>query len=367
MIPEERILAVFERRSIDRVPWNIRPEFWYIVNKARGTLPEKYRGVDIVDICREWGASWRCYSGYFVDSFVKVAYNGDLRFITREKGRLTITEIETPAGTVRETRLRDEEGFSSRIIEYPLKELKDIKPIVYMLEHLHVKFDHEVYERMRRHLGGHGILSYFFPRTPFQRLMINLAGVERTIKLVFRYPSEMEGLMEEIKMANDQFYEVMASTPIKIFNLGENIDVRMTSPKLFEKYCLPYYQERGDYLHKHGKFVHIHVDGWAKPLLPLLKETGLDGVEAFTVKPVGDMTLGDIKRALGDEMILIDGIPFIYFLPDIISLEKFDRFVKKIISMFSDNLILGISDELPPPADENRVKRVSRIIDELYK
>ena len=39
MIPEERILAVFERRSIDRVPWNIRPEFWYIVNKARGNSP----------------------------------------------------------------------------------------------------------------------------------------------------------------------------------------------------------------------------------------------------------------------------------------------------------------------------------------
>ena len=85
-MPEERILAVFERSSIDRVPWNIRPEFWYIVNRARGTLPEKYRGLDIVDICREWGASWRCYSGYFVDSFVKVTYDGDLKFILGKKG-----------------------------------------------------------------------------------------------------------------------------------------------------------------------------------------------------------------------------------------------------------------------------------------
>jgi uroporphyrinogen-III decarboxylase len=173
--------------------------------------------------------------------------------------------------------------------------------------------------------------------------------------------------MEDIKASNDKFYEVLAQSPVEILNLGENIDSRITSPRLFEKYCVPYYQERSDYLHKHGKYVHIHVDGWAKPILPLLRETGLDGVEALTVEPVGDMTLEDIKKALGDEMVLLDGIPFIFFIPEAISLEKFDKFVEKIISMFPDNLVLGISDELPPPSDESRVKRVSEIIDRISR
>ena len=64
-------------------------------------------------------------------------------------------------------------------------------------------------------------------------------------------------------------------------------------------------------------------------------------------------------------MILIDGIPFIYFMPEAVSLNEFDEFARRIISIFHDNLVLGISDELPPPADEGRVRRVSEIIDEM--
>lgn len=367
MNPYERILAVFEGTGKDRVPWNIRLEFWYLVNKAKGTLPPKYLGLSILDVCRKWGASWRSYSGYFVDSFVEVTYGGDVRFDIREKDKVTVTLIKTPVGTLRQASVRDESGFSSRITEYPIKGLEDFKPLGYILENVKVRFDPETYERMKRNLEGNGLLSYFFPRTPLQALMISYAGVERTIKLLFRHPSEVEGFMEVIERSNDKFYEVIGSSPVKILNLGENIDVRITSPKLFKKYCLPYYQKRSSYLHKKGKFVHIHIDGWAKPLLPFLKETGLDGVEALTVKPVGDMTLEDIKKTLSDEIILIDGIPFIYFLPDIVNLKKFDGFIEKIISMFPNNLVLGISDELPPPADESRVERVSRIIDRLYR
>ena len=51
-------------------------------------------------------------------------------------------------------------------------------------------------------------------------------------------------MMEDIKRSFDRFYEVMAQTPVKIFNLGGNIGVKIISPRLFEKYCLPYYQEK---------------------------------------------------------------------------------------------------------------------------
>ena len=110
----ERILAVFEGTSKDRVPWNIRPEFWYLVNKANGTLPTNYAGLSILDVCREWGASWRSYSGYFVDSFVKVTYSGDVEFTSREMGNVTVTLTKTPIGTLRQVSVRDESGFSSR-------------------------------------------------------------------------------------------------------------------------------------------------------------------------------------------------------------------------------------------------------------
>ncbi len=363
----EDILAVFERRPKGRVPWNVRHEFWYVVNKARGTLPPKYAGMSILDVCREWGASWRRYSGSYTDSFVAIETTGDIEYTTQQDGKSTILRIKTPYGMLRQVSLKDELGFSSRYVEYLVKGVDDFKPLSYVLENIHVKFVREVYDRMSRELGGYGIVSYFFPRSALQSLMINYAGVERTVSLLFRHRSAVEGFMKAVERHNDRFYESLGSSPVKILNLGENIDVRITSPALFRKYCLPVYQKRSEYLHRKGKFVHVHVDGWAKPLLPMLRETGLDGVEALTVKPTGDMTLEDIEKSLGDEMVLLDGIPYIYFLPDVVSLRKFDAFVKKIVATFPNNLILGISDELPPPADETRVSRVTKIIDKLER
>jgi hypothetical protein len=365
MKADERILAVFEGKPRDRVPWNIRPEFWYKVNKAQGTLPSIYQGMSLIEVCRDWGASWRCYSGYFGDIFVKVTYE-DVKFTKKTEDSSEITLIETPVGTLRQVSVKDELGFSSRTMEYLVKGLEDLKPLRYMLENVEVRFNHETYQKMKDDVGDDGIVSCCFPRSPLQRLMLNYAGVERAIKLLFRYPPEIEAFMDVVSRSNDQFYEVLGSSPIKLLNLGENIDSRITSPKLFKKYCLPCYQTRCEYLHKRNKFVHIHVDGWAKPLLPLLRGSGVDGVEALTVKPVGDMTLEDIKEALGDEIVLLDGIPYIYFVPDAVSLREFDNFVRKIITMFPDNLVLGISDELPPPGDGARVKRVSEIISKEF-
>ena len=85
-----------------------------------------------------------------------------------------------------------------------------------------------------------------FPRSPYQRLILEYMSLERTLRFLIRYRSEIEEFMKVIKASNDMFYSVMADTPIKIFNLGENIDGRMTSPKIFERYCLPYYRERAD-------------------------------------------------------------------------------------------------------------------------
>jgi len=364
--PSERILAVFEKRQFDRVPWNIRHECWYFTRKAKGDIPSELKGLSLAEICSRLGASWRCYLGYFVKNAVKVKFKGDITVKREDIDRLSVTYIETPKGTLRTIYKRDELGITRRALEYPVKSLEDFKPLIYLLENVEVTFDYQIYNQLKMLVNGNGIISFFFPRTPLQALFYNYMGIERTIKFLFRYKTEVEGLMEHIERYNDLFYEVIATTPIKILNLGENIDARITSPKLFSKYCLPRYQERSSYLHKRGKYVHIHIDGYARPILHLLRDTGLDGVEALTPKPVGDFTLEDLKKALSDEMILIDGIPYIFFLPSV-SKDLLVKFVKKIVALFPNNLVLGISDELPPPSDYRRVRLVSELLEDLYK
>jgi len=373
---EENIMAVFRRAPREKPPWMPRMEHWYHVNSFLGKLPPRYRGMSLVDIYKDLNACWRCYMGYYTESAVEVTYEGEVEVkghigVTyggpeSRVGRRVVTVIKTPLGELRQVEQWGEWGFSSRIVEYPVKSVRDFKILSYVLENMEVRFNYEKYRKLEAELKGQGMIWYFFPRTPLQRLLIDYVGIERTYKFLFRHRAEVEDFMEVIKQTDDKFYRVMAESPIKVFNFGDNIDARITPPKLFEKYCLPYYQERSDFLHKRGKFIHCHVDGYAKPLLPFFKEAGWDGVEALTARPVGDMTLEEIKKALGDELILIDGIPYIYFLPTI-SYHEFEKCVKRVLELFWDNLILGISDELPPTGDIERVRRVPMIIDEVAR
>ena len=103
-----------------------------------------------------------------------------------------------------------------------------------------------------------------------------------------------------------------------------------------------------------------------KPLLPLVKETGLDAIEAITPLPLGDVTLEEIKQGLGDEVFLIDGIPAVYF-DETFPVEVLEQCTHKIIDLFAPKLILGISDEISSTGDIERVRLVTRIVDEYNR
>ena len=81
----------------------------------------------------------------------------------------------------------------------------------------------------------------------------------------------------------------------------------------------------------------------------------------MTPIPQGDVTLEELKESIGDK-ILLDGIPAIMFLPQY-SDEDLEELTLKVLKLFSPNLILGASDEVPPPADIEKVKLVSKIVD----
>ena len=156
--------------------------------------------------------------------------------------------------------------------------------------------------------------------------------------------------------------DVINESPIQIINFGDNVHSGTLSPELFEKYVLPEYQLRCQRLHEAGKFVHAHFDGDNRGLLKYYKETGLDGIEAITPVPQGDVTLEEVKEALGD-MYLIDGLPAIYF-DEIFPEEVLVECVHKIIDLFAPNLILGISDEISSTGDIERIRLVGKIVDE---
>ncbi len=104
--------------------------------------------------------------------------------------------------------------------------------------------------------------------------------------------------------------------------------------------------------HSYGRFF--------KGFTSILEGLPFDGLEALTAKPQGDVTLEEIQESIKNK-ILLDGIPALIFLPQY-SFKYVKKYTQKVLEMFSPNLILGVSDELPPNADFRKVEMVANII-----
>ncbi len=362
MTTRERILRTFAKEPRDKVVWQPRIYYWYNGRQADGTMPEKYRGKSMLDIYDDLRASPRYPSEVMEVSLFRTELDDQVQLSVSDQGEEIVTVYQTPIGSLHEVVRKGTMGAGGYHIEHPVKTPQDMEVMKYVLEHTHFSFDQEAFERAEATLGPRGVTQEFYFRAPYQRLVISYMGCQNTIYALNDYLHETEDFMRAIAAWDDRMYEVILNSPMKILNFGENIDANIDSPRLFEEYLIPYYRRRVAQVHQAGKFCHIHMDGSLKPLLPLINEAGFDGIEAATPLPQGDVTLEELKAALGDT-ILLDGIPAILFLPQYSERQLLD-FATRVLDIFAPNLILGISDELPPPADIEKVGLVSKLVED---
>ena len=130
---------------------------------------------------------------------------------------------------------------------------------------------------------------------------------------------EVEEWEEGCNARDERQLAVALQVPGRLYNLGDHTTNEFTPPPILERYVLPHWQRISRLMTENGRYVHSHWDGNSRTILPFLRESGLHGVEALTPLPMGDMTLEEIKTAVGDiariEAIseLVDDL---YGLPD---------------------------------------------------
>ncbi len=351
-------MAVFEGKEPGGVVWQPRIEFWFWVNQRRGTLPPQFKDATLEDVYDDLNASIRYFTNPIRVRYHKVKHNA----YWSDDGERLIRVWETPLGTLREVLHYTHYRLSAYPEEYRVKSVEDLKIMEYILEDEEYWFDEEAYQRDLERVGDRGVPQCFFSRSPLQELIVTYMGFENTIYALQDYPREMEHYMEVAERAGDRLLDTFLKSPLPIINFGENIDANLDPPSLFKRYHIPYYQKWNARLKEAGKFSHIHIDGSMRPLLPYLRDIKCDGIEAATPYPQGDVSLEELKQAMGD-LILLDGIPAILFLPHY-SEEELVQTTRKIIELFHPRLILGVSDEPPPDTPYERLKLVSRIVED---
>jgi len=348
-------------RSHGRIIWQPRIICWYDDKKFAGeALPSAYEGMEIADIYRSLGCSARLYE--FNACFRRVE---DER-VTHRWQETAAGErehiIETPVGRQRELIRHSPNNPHPIHVKWPISSEQELKVLIWREEHASWEWDQARYEELLAALGDLGAPTMFMPRMNVQSLYIEHMGTQHGIYALYDWPQTVEAFFAALEENHERLIDVINASPVNIINFGENIHAATLSPKLFEKYHLPACQRRCERLHAAGKFVCAHWDGNCGPLLPYAQQTGLDGIEAITPQPQGDVEIAQIKEALGDEMFLLDGIPAVYF-DDVFALDVLEQCVHELIELFAPRLVLGISDEISSTGDIERVRFVGDIVE----
>ena len=354
----ERTIAVFEHKRADRLVWQPRLHHWYEVNRARWTLPPEYAAMNILEIYDDLGASPRGY--HFYDDTLKTIEGEKIRLVMKEDENAFYTKYVTPTGSLTQVEKKNIYGTNRMRVEYFLKDVSDFEVLSYILKNQDFFFDRDLYDRTQQSLGNRCEPSINVRWGSIQRLLISYMGLERGTIALWRHTAEVEGLLQVFEENDDKLFDVVKQTPFRVVNFLDNIDEGLVSPTLFKKYMIPYYQKRTSQLHRVNKFCTSHWDGKIRNVLPFAKETGLDGLECVPPMPQGNVTLEELKDGLGN-MTLCDGIPATHFLREVTS-EELKGFVYRLLELFSPNLIVGISDMMPPDGQIDKVRMVGGIV-----
>jgi len=350
-------------RAGGKVIWEPRIGAWFTTRRPPldyFPMPERYKGLSHPELYRAFGCANRVY-----DFNLAIQGIEDPR-VRIERNDLSPSEYEvtihTPVGKQYAKYYISPSTWWHKPLKWPVSSPEEMRVAAWREQHRTWVWNQANYEKLCEDWKGLGAVTCCITRTTTAKLYLEMMGVENTIYALMDWPAVCEEFFETLNETQDRQIDVINASPIMKVNFGDNLHSGTTSPAMFEKYILPVYQRRCEKLHKAGKFVHAHWDGNCKGLLEFARDTGLDGIEAITPLPQGDVTLEETKAALGD-MVLIDGIPAVYFDTHFSEQTLIDC-AKRVMDLFAPNLILGISDEMSATGDIERIRLVTQVVDD---
>jgi hypothetical protein len=344
-----------------KIIWQPRIICWYTDKVWAGIpLPAPYTGMTVPEIYRSLDCSNRLYD--FNECFRRIEHPAVYRTERMLDEIHNQVTIHTPVGDQVAVYRRSSNNWYNIEEKWEVETEAELKVAAWREENTTWEWDQARYEDLLRTVGDLGAPTMYMPRMNVQSLYIEKMGIEKGILAIYEWRDTAEAYFRALEECHDRLIDVINASPVDIINFGENIHSSTLSPKLFRQYHLPTCQHRCERLRAAGKWTCSHWDGNTKPLLQYAKETGLDGIEAITPLPQGDVTLEEIKAGLGDEVFLMDGIPAVYF-DETFPLQTLVDCVNRLIELFAPRLVLGISDEMSSTGDLERIRVVGQIVD----
>jgi hypothetical protein len=388
MTIRQRVEAVLSGHRPDRLPFLDRLENWQRWHTRAGTLPPEYEGMALGEIHAAVGMGQQ----KFVVPYglrlrgVEVAVERDGEPICREfepvvesfpgmwdyvaadQPGVTVTRLITPSGklTVRHEVLPDmvAMGVEPYLREHLIKDPADYQTVEYILERAEFVSGYEKLSAEEARVGGNGYVVPLLHRIPFQQAFLEYLG---EVALFYALSDEVARVERLLRLLDQQMVEILrglADLPAIYLEFPDNLHGGMTNPRLFARYCLPAYQHYTEMLHDQGKIVGSHTDGNVKPVLALLKESGLDVCESFSPFPLTQCTFDEAWEAWRGGPLIWGGIPSPLLEVERTSEDAFEGFMAHLLdTVGAGPIILGVGDLVMGNNSIARVQRIAELVE----
>ncbi len=269
---------------------------------------------------------------------------------------------KTPVGEICR-RARIEPGYgSSWSVEHFIKDVKDYKVLEFIIRDTEYSPNYDAFGKAVESIDDNGVIMARTERIPIQRLWIEYTGIERLSIDLNENLAVVEGVMEAMMDKSREIWEIIADSPAQFVWCPDNITGEMTGPLLFDKYCMPYYDEIVDVMHSKGKRVLSHMDGMMKWLVDNVHKTGLDVIEAFTPPPDGNLPLAEARQSWQGKVISINFPSSVHiFDPEDIR----DMTMKLLREAAPGNgFIIGVTENVPKSVGARSLSVIADTINE---
>ena len=196
------------------------------------------------------------------------------------------------------------------------------------------------------------------------------AGIMTTINIMSDNKKVFKDIIQVLEDKAEEVVEIALKSPADFLLIPDNLHSDLVGKNLFEEFLKPHYEKQNRKIKESGKYSSIHMDGGLKGLLREISKIDFTVIEAITPKPLGDLSLEEIKDYVTSKSIIWGGIPGVLFTPST-SDEEFEKFVVSVIKQMvsKPQYILGIADQIPPDGIIDRIKKVTELVEKygVYK
>ena len=379
MTGRERLHRILNRQPVDRLSWTT-----LVDDVTRSGMPDEVRRLSPMEFYRSIGCDILQFGNYGLSADVVVPQPSRLispdvkcEIETEDDALVTRRHAAHPdylaagmgfpvtAGPVTRRRITPWGTLTTVLkhdhpIQYAVKSLQDLRVLRAIWEdsdYVEQPGMEEAFAQIERRIGDNGMYVPTVDPSPVQDLLEYEMGMTNFYYLLNDHRREVEELLAVMHRKRLQEYEILARrTPAEVVIPVENTSSTLISPRLYRDYSLPQIRDYVDVLHQHGKKAVLHMCGHLKALLPVLRETGLDGINAVPPPPAGTTFFEDVLDSYGEDFLLFGAIlaPSVLHRPSV-SRDELHAFLEQLSTprLRQARLVLWVAvDGLPTPLEK---------------